>query len=672
MLWRCERNLLYITRRRQILKTIPFKSIHYISSPQVCSKTTQEPLKLFSRESFDDPHQDFPNKSKPIILCPHIVYSALLNCPSDLIALSFFIWCAKQRDYFHNAQSFDYMTSVVTRLTGRCKTVRGIVSELERVGCVTKAQTFLLLLRIYWRGGMNEMVFETFEELGHFGYTPNTFARNIVMDVLFKIGRADIGIKVLKENQSPNFLSFNIALCNLCKLNDMVNVKHVIRIMLRKGFYPNVETFEMVLNCFCKMGRITEAYQVLGLIITLGISLSVNAWSVLIDGFCRFRRLDMAVYFLEKMVETGCSPNVVTYTSLIKGFMEAKMVSSAFSILDIVESNGHAPDLVFYNVLIDCLSKIGRYEDALDVFAGLSKQKLVPDSYTFCSLLSTLSLSRRFSLLPKLVCGLQVEADLVVYNALLSYFCKAGFSNQALELYDSMLDRGFTPDNYSFVGLLSGLCGARRIDEAVNVYQGIIMSYPTIDAYVHTVIIDRLVRVGKCHSAVKLFRRAILEKYPLDVVSYTVAIHGFLKGRRIAEASTLYSQMKDVGLSPNSFTYNIMLSGFCKEKDIKMVEQLLQEIIEARVELNYNTFVRVTKFIFKFHPSSLALNQLSEMWNLGLIPEEAMHVPLFDEFVSCVRVDEQNYSLLKGDVEDNQLLNSSSSDDFSDVAASIG
>ncbi|KAJ0084248.1 hypothetical protein Patl1_29422 [Pistacia atlantica] len=52
--------------------------------------------------------------------------------------------------------------------------------------------------------------------------------------------------------------------------------------------------------------------------------------------------------------------------------------------------------------------------------------------------------------------------------------------------------------------------------------------------------------------------------------------------------------MKELGLSPNAHIYNVMLSSFCRERDIKMVKQLLQEIIEARIELNYRTFMRVS------------------------------------------------------------------------------
>ncbi|KAJ0084249.1 hypothetical protein Patl1_29421 [Pistacia atlantica] len=52
--------------------------------------------------------------------------------------------------------------------------------------------------------------------------------------------------------------------------------------------------------------------------------------------------------------------------------------------------------------------------------------------------------------------------------------------------------------------------------------------------------------------------------------------------------------MKEIGLSPNAHIYNVMLSSFCRERDIKMVKQLLQEIIKARIELNCRTFMRVS------------------------------------------------------------------------------
>lgn len=656
--------MLLSTSNRLFITTLPLLPLRFLSSATVCVFNQTEENKNFQE------NLDFPDKSKRF-LTHQIAHSTLLYCPSDLIALSFFLWCAKQPNYFHNTTAVDHMVSVVKRLMERYETVGGVVRGLESVGCVTKARTFLVLLRIYWRGGMYGMVFEAFEEMRSYGFKPNTFARNVIMDVLFKIGRTDVAIKVLKETQLQNFLTFNIALCNLCKLNDLVRIREVLRMMLGRGYHLNAETFEMLLNCFCKMSKLVEAYQVLGQMITLGIPIHVNAWSILVNGFCRLRRFDIACNLVEKMVKTGCSPNVVTYTTLIKGFMESKMVDDAIQILNIMESRGYAPDLVLCNVLIDSLSKVGRYDDALEVFVSLQTQKMAPDSYTLCSLLTTICLSRRFSLFPKLVLGIVVEADLVVYNALLNFFGKAGFPYLSVELYNDMLDSGFTPDKYSFVALLSGLCEARRIDEAVNAYHGILMNYPGQDAHIHTVIIDGLIKIGKFYRAIKLFRKAIAEKYALDVVSYTVAIRGLLRSGRTGEACTLYNQMKEAGISPDAHMYNVMLSVFCRQRDLKMVIQLLQEMIGARIELSYNNYFRLCNFLCRSRDSNSAVNLLTEMRDLGLIPVKAMCALLSDGHVQRLKVDDECYSLFKGYSENDLFVDTYVSEDLSDVAASV-
>lgn len=658
MLWKNKWTFLIVSN--QITRTLPSLSLHYHSWPFLSGVDRSKKL------SRDNSGAEFPRKGK-LNFTSQIVCSTLSSCPSDLIALSFFIWCAQQPNYFHDVAAFDCMVSAVRRLAERCKTVKEIISELETIGCVTKAKTFLLLLRIYWRGGMHAMVFEAYEQMQSYGFAPNAFANNVVMDVLFKFGRTDLALKVLEETQAPNFLTFNIALFHLSKLNDVGLIKHVVRVMLRMGYYPNARTFEMLLNCFCKMNKLVEAYQVLGLMISLGIAMSLKVWTILINGFCKQHRLVVASNLLEKMIETGCSPNVVTYTTLIKAFMESKLVIDALGFLDIMESSGQVPDLILCNVLIDCLSKVGRYQEALEVYASLSKQNIAPDSYTFSSLLSTIRLSRRFYLLPKLVCGCTIDADLVFCNALLSSFCKAGLPSLAVELYNDMIDRGFTPDKYTFSGLLSGLCGARRIDEAVDVYHGIVMSYNDIDAHIHTVITDELIKIGKYRRAIEVFRNAIIENYPLDNVSYTVAICGLLRGGSTQEACTWYNRMKGNGLRPNVHTCNMMLSAICKAKDLKLVNWMLQEMIDFRLELSDRNFYNLCKYFSNSYTYLSTFKLLAEMKVLGLIPARELHESHFNGHAKGVVANHKYY--MEAFTECNITIDSSSSEDLLDVDA---
>lgn len=561
------------------------------------------------------------------------------------------------------------MVNVLVRLTNRYRSVSGVLSELESVGYVVKAQAFLILMRIYWAGGLYELVLETFEQMGRFGFFRSTFARNMVMDVLFKIGRADLAIEFLRQTQVPNFLTFNIALCNLCKINDFLNARDVMRSMMKRGFYPSKEAVEMFCSSCCSVGRLLEASQVLCLMITLGIFISVSTWSILTDGYCSLGRFEIAEFLLEKMEQSGYSPNVVIYTTLVKRYLESQMVSEAFRILRIMELKGISPDLVLCNVLIDCLSRNALYDHALHVFLSMPAWKLAPDSYTFSSLLSTIIHSRRFSHLPMLMRGFDVEADLVVCNSLLSYFCKAGLPSLAVDLYKDMVIRGLAVDKYSFVGFLYGLCGSRKIDEAVNIYRGIVLKYPSLDAHVHTTMVHELIRVGQYHQAITLFKTAMIENYDLDAVSYTVAIHGLLLGGRSNEASALFNKMKEIGLYPNAHTYSVMLSGFCKEKDGKMVVRLLKEMIDARIPLRHETFVRVINFLSRSCYGKSVFGWLVEERYLQL--SSSATTSFFQGFPD-LHIG-QMYSLsLQGSSETSSSTDTSCSEDFCDVAASVG
>lgn len=351
--------------------------------------------------------------------------------------------------------------------------------------------------------------------------------------------------------------------------------------------------------------------------------------------------------------------------------MQSNMPSPAFRLFNVMLSSGQSPDLILCNVLIDCLSKAGRCQDAIQVFLSLSERNLKPDSYTFASLLSTICRSKMFYLLPKLVLvSRHVDADLVFCNALLSSLTKADLPSLAVGFYDHMIDEGFVPDKYTFAGLLSALCCAGRVDKAVNVYHGVVMSYHDIDAHIHTVIIVGLLKTGKFHKAVSVLRFAVMNKYPLDTVAYTVGICALLRGRRTQEACTLYDQMKNDGLKPSVHTYNMMLFTFCKERDLQMIKQILQEMIDSRIYLSGRNFSNLCKYMCRSDTHLSLLKLLAEIRDLRLLSAKALHFLNFDRHADGVQAKHKHQA--EDNTEWNLILDTSSSEDLSDVAASVG
>ncbi|CAL9204184.1 unnamed protein product [Musa hybrid cultivar] len=626
--------------------------------------------RLTPHRAFESPRAfsiQSPDSSR-LQLCPEIVESTVSSCPSDTIALSFFLWCARQPNYFHDSCSFDRMIPVVLRLTDRFGSVREIVREQQAVGCSVKAQTFMVLIRVYWRGNFYGRALEAFDEMIKQNYVPNTYARNMVLDILFKVHYFDMALKFFRDTRFPNFISYNIVLSNLCKSSDWLGARDVIREMVKKGFHLNTGSFSVVLDCFCKAGRLMELLQLLALMIVSGKQLTVAIWTILIESLCQAGQVDRASTLLGKMVEHGCSPTVMTYTSLIRGLFQAQKFNEVSMLLETMISNKCSPDLVFYNVLIDCFSKARRFDDAIDVFLCLGDSRLHPDAYTMSSLICTLCSSGKLRLLPKLIAGSDVTADLVACNSLINALCKAGFPFQAVEAFVNMVNRGFSPDDYSYAGLLNGLCMSGSIENAVNVYNAIVVNNPNVDAYVHTVILNGLVKRRKYHMAIRLFRKAALQNYCLDVVSYTIAINGLFRGHRFDEAWHLFEQMKHFDIVPNLYTYNVMLSGSCLARNMSAVKQLLKEMEIAGVDMDHTSFNVIICLLIKLHRYNSALLLCRRMCDLGMVPNRITCSLLLDGLVN-ISVEElyDLYPKLAYDFKNPYFMDNSPSDLQSDL-----
>ncbi|KAI4387116.1 hypothetical protein MLD38_004971 [Melastoma candidum] len=340
------------------------------------------------------------------------------------------------------------------------------------------------------------------------------------------------------------------------------------------------------------------------------------------------------------------------------------MVDDAMCILGYMEAEGCVPDLILCNVLMHGLVRNGRYEDAIGVFASMAGRRLVPDPYTFSSLFSAICLSRKFHILPNLVGNHVINADRRVFNSMLTYFCKANLPSLAVRLYGKMM-MGLTPDKFSFVGLLNGLSGSGDSEEVINVYSNILTSRSVLDTHAHTVVMQALIQVGKCDEAMHLFRQA--EKSTLDSISYAVAMRGLFKGGRHREVAALYDQMKESGIYPDLHVYYVMIAGYCKNKDEKMAMQILQDMVDAGVDLSCVNVVKISSRLNNF---GSGCGLLIDATDLGLVPSLAAGTTLSSDMVVHAEVLGVPYSdHYQSFLEEDSIVGASSSEETFDLIA---
>ncbi|KAG6531341.1 pentatricopeptide repeat-containing protein At3g24000, mitochondrial-like [Zingiber officinale] len=101
--------------------------------------------------------------------------------------------------------------------------------------------------------------------------------------------------------------------------------------------------------------------------------------------------------------------------------------------------------------------------------------------------------------------GMLTDANLVMWNAMLSVYAQQGNTERSVELFNEILRRDFQPDEYSFLGVLTACSNAGLPDEAkrwidcMNTRFGVV---PGIEHY--TCLLGALSRVGRLVDAEQL------------------------------------------------------------------------------------------------------------------------------------------------------------------------
>ncbi|XP_021594547.1 pentatricopeptide repeat-containing protein At2g36980, mitochondrial [Manihot esculenta] len=216
-------------------------------------------------------------------------------------------------------------------------------------------------------------------------------------------------------------------------------------VIIKSGWSSAVEAKNSILSLYAKLGSLSDAMKIFE---STGILTQVS-WNAIIDAHMKGGNLHEAFHMFQCLPEK----NTVSWTSMISGY-----------------------------------AKNGYGEEALSFFAGMVSSHLLPDDFTFgsvlhaCSNLAILGYGRMihgsafrrgFSTYVYVGNGLVnmyakcgdldgsilafsdiYEKDLVSFNAMLFAFGLHGKAKQALQVYEDMIASGTKPDKMTFIGLL--------------------------------------------------------------------------------------------------------------------------------------------------------------------------------------------------------------------------
>ncbi|TKY50944.1 Pentatricopeptide repeat-containing protein mitochondrial [Spatholobus suberectus] len=358
------------------------------------------------------------------------------------LALSFFRWAEKQREFKHTTDTFHALIEALGKIK-QFKMIWTLVNDMKRRKLLT-SDTFALVARRYARAGKAEEAVQTFEKMEHYGLKPHVSDYNRLIDVLCKSKCVEMAHEVFDKMRhlklDPDIKSYTILLEGWSQQQNLMKVNEVCREMENEGFQLDVVAYGIIINAYCKAKKFDEAIGLFREMKAKSVRPSPHVYCTLINGLGSDRRLDEALEFFEVSKASGFAPEAPTYNAVVGAYCWSMRMDDVYRMVGEMKKCGIGPNSRTCDIILHHLIKGRRIEEACSVFRRMSGE-------------------------------FGCEPSVSTYEIMVRMFCNEERLDTAMAVWDEMKGKGILPGMHMFSTLICALCHESKLDEACKYFQ---------------------------------------------------------------------------------------------------------------------------------------------------------------------------------------------------------
>ncbi|KAJ4909704.1 putative pentatricopeptide repeat-containing protein [Raphanus sativus] len=342
-----------------------------------------------------------------------------------------------------------------------------------------------------------------------------------------------------------------------------------------EGLRMDQFTFGSVLPACGGLGAIKEGRKIHACIIRTNFQDNVYVGSALIDMYCKCRCIDYAKTVFDGMKQK----NVVSWTAMVVGYGQAGRAEEAVKMLLEMERSGVQPDHYTLGQAISACANIASLEEGSQ-FHGKTIVSGLIDYVTVSNSLVTLygkcgnidDSARLFNEMS--------FRDEVSWTAMVSAYAQFGRANEAIDLFDRMVQEGLKPDGVTLTGVISACSRAGLVEKGQRYFELMTNEYGIVPSNGHySCTIDLFSRSGRLEEAMSFINGM---PFPPDAVGWTTLLSacrnkGNLEiGKWAAESLIELDPHHPAG-------YTLLSSIYASKERWDCVAQLRREMREKKV-----------------------------------------------------------------------------------------
>jgi len=383
-----------------------------------------------------------------------------------------------------------------------------------------------------------------------------------------------------------------------------------------------------------------DAFKILSKMRSNDVTPDIITYNCLIDMSFRLDQDENASKIFDEVCDSfsGIQPDIVTFNIMLKHYVsEIKQITkqknlsneekleNVYKVLNEIKSREIPQNEITYNTAMDACVEVGDFEKTWELFNEMKVNKLVPDLYTYATLVKGLkncglpdAVEKALQILELVKSGAcaELKADEVLFNSVMD-ICIA---NRRVEIAERIFEEikssdKIKPSIVTYSIMIRGYGVAFNIQKAVELYEEIKKNGMQPNDIIYGCLMNCAVRCSNLPLMVELFERMKENGMKPNAIIYTTLIKGFNKMKQYEKAFEIFEQLTSEDRNDsNIVVYNAILDVCVESAEFDKLKQIYSNLknlaleSDAAPQPNLVTYSTVIKGYFKSNNISEAFD----------------------------------------------------------------
>nr|GMD53054.1 pentatricopeptide repeat-containing protein At4g22760 [Ipomoea batatas] len=397
-----------------------------------------------------------------------------------------------------------------------------------------------------------------------YGFCRVVYVQTALVDFYAKMGKMESARSIFDEMVGKNVVSWNSMLAGYVKSGDLVMAQSVFDLIPEK----DVVSWNSMVSGYARAGNMEQAYALFQKM----PERSSASWNAMISGYIDCGKIDLARSFFDAMDQK----NHISLMTMISGYSKCGDVESARKLFGQMAEKEHR----VYNAMISTYAQNSRPKEALQLFREMLQLNVQPDYMTLasaisaCSQLGDLKFGSWIESYMKEV-GIQMDDHLA--TAFIDLYAKCGSTEKAYGLFHGLQKK----DVVAYTAMILG-CGINgRANDAIELFDEMVNFEIDPNLATLTAVLTAYSHVGLVEKGYQCF--VSMQKYGLspNVDHYAIAVDLLSRAGRLEEG---YDLIKSMPMQPHAGVWGALLLGCSLQNNLEIGEVAARHCFDLEPE----------------------------------------------------------------------------------------